>query len=100
MQSCIRSRDVTCVMIILKKSLRDAYHFGLTPAGLFGAHHFYLGRKLFGIFYMTTAGVLGIGWIVDWIRMHFLVERANNPERNSNGSRLAVEHLYLVDSTV
>src|SRR6218665_2104757 len=68
-------------------SLCDAYCLGATPAGLFGAHHFYMGRIAFGVFYMLTLGVCGIGWIVDWFRMKWLVHRANHPEEKVLGTR-------------
>ncbi len=35
--------------------------------GYFGAHKFYLGKSGMGILYFFTAGLLGIGWIVDII---------------------------------
>lgn len=33
--------------------------------GYFGAHHFYVGKIGMGILYFLTAGIFGIGWIVD-----------------------------------
>lgn len=33
--------------------------------GYFGAHHFYVGKIGMGILYLFTAGLCGIGWIVD-----------------------------------
>ncbi len=35
--------------------------------GVFGAHKFYEGKILFGIIYILTGGLCGIGWIVDCI---------------------------------
>lgn len=35
--------------------------------GYFGAHKFYAGRKGMGILYLCTAGLCGIGWIVDCV---------------------------------
>ncbi|MFE3825927.1 MMPL family transporter [Streptomyces sp. NPDC059092] len=35
------------------------------PLGLFGAHHFYLGRTRRGVLYLCTVGLLGIGWLID-----------------------------------
>lgn len=33
--------------------------------GIFGIHHFYAGRIGKGILFLLTAGVFGVGWIVD-----------------------------------
>ena len=35
--------------------------------GMFGAHKFYEGKMGMGILYLFTAGLFGIGWIVDLI---------------------------------
>ena len=34
--------------------------------GFTGAHRFYYGKKITGIIYFFTLGLLGIGWIVDF----------------------------------
>ncbi|XP_071098600.1 uncharacterized protein [Haliotis cracherodii] len=53
--------------------------------GLLGAHHFYLGRPKFGRLYLCTGGLFGVGYVVDLIRVPWLVENANlevrHPER-------------------
>ena len=36
-------------------------------AGYLGLHHFYVGRIAKGIVYIFTAGLFGIGWLVDLI---------------------------------
>lgn len=59
-----------------EKKLAEAYILGI-PFGLFGAHHFYLGRKGFGIVYACTLGLFGLGYIYDLIRMRWLVKHAN-----------------------
>lgn len=59
-----------------EKSLLDAYILGI-PFGLFGAHNFYLGRKGFGILYVCTLGVFGLGYIFDLCRMKWLVRHVN-----------------------
>jgi restriction system protein len=35
--------------------------------GLFGLHHFYVGRMGRGLLYLCTAGLFLIGWIADLI---------------------------------
>ena len=35
--------------------------------GIFGAHHFYARRPGMGILYLFTAGLFGIGWLIDII---------------------------------
>ncbi len=35
--------------------------------GVFGAHYFYVGKTGMGVLYLLTAGLCGIGWIVDVI---------------------------------
>jgi len=37
--------------------------------GYFGVHHFYVGKVGMGILYFFTAGLCGIGWIIDIIRI-------------------------------
>ena len=37
--------------------------------GFFGAHKFYRGKTGMGILYLLTAGLFGIGWIVDTIKL-------------------------------
>ena len=36
--------------------------------GYFGAHHFYAGKGGFGVLYLFTVGLFGIGWIVDIVK--------------------------------
>ena len=37
--------------------------------GIFGVHYFYVGKIGMGILYLLTAGLFGIGWLVDVIRI-------------------------------
>lgn len=37
--------------------------------GFFGAHQFYVGKIGKGLLYLFTAGIFGIGWIVDIFRI-------------------------------
>ena len=39
--------------------------------GVFGIHKFYEGRVLLGVVYILTGGILGIGVIVDLIKLLF-----------------------------
>ncbi|XP_071941122.1 uncharacterized protein [Antedon mediterranea] len=61
------------------KSLLDAYIL-LIPLGFFGAHHFYLRRPGWGVLYLFTFGLLGLGWLLDIFRMPNLVQNANNKD--------------------
>ena len=45
--------------------------------GFLGVHKFYLGRVGFGILYIFTGGILGIGLIVDLFTLSNQVRRAN-----------------------
>jgi len=45
--------------------------------GLFGVHHFYLGKIGRGIAYLLTAGVFGILWIVDLFTLPSQVRMVN-----------------------
>ena len=56
--------------------LDEAYVLAF-PGGIFGFHNFYLGRYPWGLLYMCTLGMLGIGWLIDLIRMPYLVQDAN-----------------------
>ena len=58
------------------KSLGTAYILGISPFGLFGAYHYYLGNWRLGLIYTFTIGIFGIGWIVDLFRMKKLVKAA------------------------
>jgi len=60
-----------------QKSLGEAYLLCF-PLGLLGLHNFYLRRYGMGVFYLLTGGGVGIGWIVDMIRMPWLVKEANH----------------------
>ncbi len=39
--------------------------------GFIGAHRFYYGRRVTGVLYYFTAGLLGVGWLIDF----FLIPR-------------------------
>lgn len=69
----LRRHDVTDCNTV------QAYLFALP--GFFGFHHFYLGRKAIGFTYFFTLGLCGIGWLVDLIRMPWLVKRSNKERK-------------------
>ena len=49
--------------------------------GLFGVHRFYCGRIGTGLLWLFTAGVFGIGWLVDAFLIPGLVREANDSVR-------------------
>ncbi|KAK0053150.1 hypothetical protein Bpfe_017527 [Biomphalaria pfeifferi] len=64
-----------------EKNLCPAYALGLTPIGILGGHHYYLNRPLWGVLYTLTLGMVGVGWLFDWIRMPYIVARVNEEVR-------------------
>lgn len=60
-----------------RKYLDDAYIFCLPPFGILGIHHFYLHRIGWGILHFLTFGVFGIGWLIDFCRLPWLVKDFN-----------------------
>ncbi|KAL8581221.1 hypothetical protein ACOMHN_038321 [Nucella lapillus] len=62
------------------KSILEAYLLAI-PLGVLGAHHFYLGRIAFGIMYFLTFGLLGLGWLIDLLRLPCLVSSINKARR-------------------
>ncbi|RDD45936.1 TM2 domain-containing protein [Trichoplax sp. H2] len=60
-----------------KKHLDDAYILTF-PLGMLGLQHFYLGRPGWGVTYMFTLGLAGFGFLVDLVRMPFLVRQVND----------------------
>ena len=58
------------------KHLDDAYLLWF-PFGLLGFHHFYLRRPCWGVLYLCTFGLFGIGWLIDIFRMWKMVADCN-----------------------
>lgn len=60
-----------------KKSLLVAYVLWFF-FGLLGIHKFYLGKTTWGVIYLLTGGVAGIGWFIDLFTLPFQVAGYNN----------------------
>lgn len=54
----------------------------LPPFGILGFHHYYCRRTYWGILYSLTLGCFLLGWIVDFIRVPFLVSRTEGTEED------------------
>lgn len=72
------------------KSVLEAYVLCLT-FGVLGAHHFYLGRPCFGILYLFSFGLLGIGWLIDMVRIPCLVRQVNRQNRDKYQQLLTLQ---------
>ncbi|XP_077985386.1 uncharacterized protein LOC144440032 [Glandiceps talaboti] len=64
---------------ITKRRLADVYILAI-PLGILGVHHYYLGRTRWGILYTFSLGLFGIGWVVDLVRMEWLVGSSENDD--------------------
>ena len=49
----------------------------LTFLGLFGVHRFYMGKWVTGIIYLCTAGLLGIGYLYDFLTLNDQISVVN-----------------------
>lgn len=88
-----------------QKRLDDSYILWIF--GFLGVHHFYLGNVGFGLAYLFTLGMGGIGWLIDFFRMPVLVKRANadpkSPYKHLDSAyvltfplgMLGLQHFYL-----
>lgn len=55
--------------------------------GFIGLHHFYLGKFGRGFLYMLTAGLFGLGWVLDLLRYSEEVDRYNTSRGYINAGR-------------
>ncbi|XP_041470854.1 uncharacterized protein LOC121420333 [Lytechinus variegatus] len=72
---------------LYERSLCSAYMFWLPPVGIFGGHHYYLGRFGYGVVYSLTMGLFGVGWLFDLFRIWILTRRANQDIRTLRSGR-------------
>ena len=49
----------------------------LTFLGVFGVHRFYLGKWISGIIWLCTAGLFGIGYLIDFLNINEMVSERN-----------------------
>lgn len=63
-----------------KKSVYVAYFLWLF-GGIFGMHHYYLGRDRHGFVWWTTLGGFGVGWIGEVLKVQKYVKDANEDEK-------------------
>lgn len=71
--------------------------------GLLGGHHFYMKRFKAGFLYMFTFGCLGVGWLVDIIRIPWMVRDynfAHSPEDDLVFSDAVMESLSDFDRKI
>ncbi|KJE95952.1 hypothetical protein CAOG_06335 [Capsaspora owczarzaki ATCC 30864] len=61
-----------------EKTVWETAKLTLSPLGMLGLHHLYLGRVGWFFLYLFTFGLLGVGWLVDWFRIVWLVRNANS----------------------
>lgn len=64
------------VVVRAEKSVGVTYLLWLL-LGILGAHKFYLGRPGMGVLYLLTAGLLGVGLLVDLFTIPSQVRTAN-----------------------
>lgn len=54
----------------------------LTFLGVFGVHHFVMGKWVMGLIYLCTAGVVGFGVAYDFVTLNEQIERYNAARRS------------------
>ncbi len=74
-------------MPVLRGSARRRYHDGTydydlawllqTFLGVFGVHRMYLGKWISGLLWMCTGGLLGVGYLYDYLTLNEQVSLAN-----------------------
>ncbi|XP_039250193.1 uncharacterized protein LOC120327897 [Styela clava] len=64
----------------MKKNSLQAYLLWLPPAGLLGAHQFYLERPCSGLLRSATLGLFLFGWIYDFFKINHWVNSHNQKQ--------------------
>ncbi len=67
--------------------------------GLFGAHKFYLGKVGMGILYLFTAGLFGVGWIIDLFTLGNRVDVYNALHRPGGAGTVTQQQNVVVNVT-
>ena len=57
-----------------------------TYLGIFGVHRMYIGKWVTGILWLLTGGVIGIGWIYDFVTLNGQVSERNMETAASVGT--------------
>lgn len=78
------------------KHIGMAYALGIFPLGIFGSHHFYLNRPLWGLLYLISFGMFGLGWIIDWFRIPLLVKRVNKHLTQGDDGSKYLDDAYIL----
>lgn len=81
---------------VIEKSAAATCILAVSPAGLLGAHHYYLNRTGFGLLYTFTFGNFGVGYIVDWFRFPILLKRYNKSKEIGHTSHKHLDDAYLL----
>jgi TM2 domain-containing membrane protein YozV len=61
-------------------------HVFLGPLGI---HRFYLGKWISGLVWLLTGGLLGLGYLYDWVTLNELVNEANSESHQRTGLKPA-----------
>jgi len=76
-----------------KKYSADIFILWFSPAGIFGAHRYYVGQWGFGLFYTFTAGNYAMSWLTDFCRIWSLVDEYNDEKI---GKRFSVHDSFIL----
>ena len=66
------------------------------PLGFFGLHHFYLKRPFYGLTYLMTGGLAGVGVIVDLFRLPTILKRSKVEAKELRHPLFHVDDAYIM----